>query len=158
MVRNSFSLWFLLLFTLSSWVAGAEEARFWSESEAPEGKNWRVFVPSSEKLKEQGTLVISTVSSPYQPSQASQLMGTLFSEIKNFKMMGQKQVPWERGTATLVSFQGDRGKSTLIGRALVLPSASETQVVLLVRHPKSSRKIVEEFNQLDQSSLNKLLR
>ena len=102
--------------------------------------------------------MITTLAVPYQVTDAPEVMGQLHTGIERFKMLGQKQVSWGDGVATLVSFQGRQKGRRILGRALLIPKEDKTtRLVLLVRHPGANATILKQFNKMTAESLENLL-
>ena len=102
--------------------------------------------------------MVTTLAVPYQVTDAPEVMGQLHTGIERFKMLGQKQVSWGDGVATLVSFQGRQKGRRILGRALLIPKEDKTtRLVLLVRHPGANATILKQFNKMTAESLENLL-
>lgn len=152
-------VWPLLFFFLfSAQTVWADSSEFWIKGEVPEGREWHMFSPRSEKLQKQAALMVTTLAVPYQVTDAPEVMGQLHTGIERFKMLGQKQVSWGDGVATLVSFQGRQKGRRILGRALLIPKEDKTtRLVLLVRHPGANATILKQFNKMTAESLENLL-
>lgn len=144
--RTGRSLLILFSFLVLVGSTKAEEA-FWVAREEPlKDNSWRVYVPSNESLSKQAVLIYAELPTGDTPVVPRQVLSQLYHHVKGLKVMGRKKVAWRDGEGTLVSFSGQVDKKEkVVGRAVVASTQNGTEVLLLVRHPRSDDRIVESY-------------
>ena len=136
-----------LLLLLMSISAFAEEA-FWVQREEPlSERTWTAYVPAKNELAKQAVLIHALLPGG-DPVVVRHVLSAMYSQVDSLKVLGRKPVPWRDGEGTLVSFSGKNGKNKIVGRAVIAPTESGTEVFLLVRHPRSDGRIEESFEKL----------
>jgi hypothetical protein len=136
----------VLLFGSPAFSQEKAGASFWMA--APEkGPNgiWTVYVPRATGLRQQGMLLSTVLGTPYEPSQSKEVLAQLYSDIEQFKMLGQKEIVFGDAVGSLLSFRGLSGQKSLLGRALLRPEGEGTAVLLLVRHPQADARLLKSF-------------
>lgn len=140
-----------LLFFLVSGSAFAEDA-FWVPRDEPlSERTWTAYVPAKSELTKQAVLIHAVLPGE-EPVVVRHVLSAMYSQVESLKVLGRKPVPWRDGQGTLVSFSGKNGKDKIVGRAVIAPIESGTEVFMLVRHPRSDGRIEESFEKLRLSA------
>lgn len=147
---------FLLVGTCGAEEIGSE-SDFWMECSQEFGRaNWRVFRPKSESLNGLGFLIKTELEHPFGDLKPSRVLGELYKEIGQLKVMGQKRTTFADKEAVVLSFRGQLDSQPLAGRALIFPSGTGSGVLLLLRHQKSDERLPAAFDRLHQQGLDSL--
>jgi hypothetical protein len=137
-----------LVLMLAGW--GAADEAFWVPRKEPlQEKSWVVFVPRKEELAKQAILIYAELPNE-KPVLVREILSQMYHQVKALKVLGRKPVPWRQGEGTLVSFSGQSGKKKIVGRAVIASTDRGTEVLLLVRHPRSDSRILENYEQVRQ--------
>lgn len=151
MLRFSF-LTLVLLLCAPVLAQGTAGESFWLSSKEKIGTNqWRVFTPRAKSLQGQAFLVHSTVSGQFDPERPREFLTVLHTELDNLSVLGQKEATWLGGQAYVVSFRAKSGDEWRVGRCLLAATPQGTEMLLLLRHPESSPKILEQFQALQEN-------
>ena len=141
---------FLAFFLLCAPVT-ADEA-FWVLREEPlKESSWTAYVPAKSELAKQAVLVHAVLPGE-DPVVVRHVLSEMYRQVESLKVLGRKSVPWRDGEGTLVSFSGKNGKNKIVGRAVIAPTESGTEVFMLVRHPRSDARIDKSFEEVRLSA------
>jgi len=136
----------LTLFCAPAVAKESEAAHFWvAASEDLQNSKWQVFVPEPTELRKRGMLFYGKLDKRYQPSQSREILGELYAEIEDFRVLGSKSVAWAQRPATLLSFSGRAGKQVLRGRAVLADSGLGTELLLLIGDRGSHTQLEKNF-------------
>lgn len=148
---------FLLL--LVCLVAQADEKPakphdFWKlESERAGAVTVATFSAKKAPAKGQGLLMCAQW--PKQEGEAAfeptEVVASLYSELKEFQLLGSKEVSWDGQSARLIAFKAVVGKRPVVGRSLLAQTPSGTEALLLVTNHDVQKDFSKEFERLQGS-------
>lgn len=151
MSRLAILLWVLCAFSSAPVVAQGKPAsdKFWTKSADNFGAaDWLVYRPKEEKLQKQGFMVYHMSPPQTEPPVVREILGELYGQVQDLRILGQKKVPWRDGEATLVSFSGESEDQTTVGRVIIYASADHTEILMLIRHPEADKSLVDNFERV----------
>lgn len=141
-----------LLLVLSSW---AKPVDFWKvESERSGETSIVTFSARKEPAKGQGLLMwghLPAATSSDKPALESKVvLAGLYKDLKEFHLLGRKEVTWGDRPAQLVAFRAVAEKRPVVARALLHQAEDGVQVLLLVSNPESQKEFSKEFDRLQK--------
>lgn len=152
-MAKSLQVLFLVgFFSLAVW---AKPSDFWKlESERQGETSVSTFSAKNDPAKGQGLLMWGSWSLPEaargEPIDPSLALAGLYKDLKQFHLLGRKDVAWGDRQARLVAFRATVDKRPVVARALVWQGPEEVQVLLLVSHPEAQKDFTAQFNRLQK--------
>lgn len=78
------------------------------------------------------------------------VLGSLYSDLKEFQLLGSKDVTWGAQPARLVAFKAVVGTRPVVGRALMAQPPSGTELLLLVANHGVQQQFAKEFERMQR--------
>ncbi len=146
------SLCIAFLLVLSSW---AKPVDFWKVESERSGENSLVtFSAKKEPAKGQGLLMWGHLpgasSADKPPLESTVVLAGLYKDLKEFHLLGRKEVSWGDRPAQLVAFRAIAEKRPVVARALLSQAEDGVQVLLLISNPESQKEFTKEFGRLQK--------
>lgn len=146
------SLLIVGLLCLTCW---AKPVDFWKvESERTGETSVTTFSAKKDPAKGQGVLLWGRwpANDPprEEPLDPSVVLAGLYKDLKDFHLLGRKEVSWGDRKAQLVAFRAVADKRPVVARALISEAAEGLQVLLLVANPEAQKDFTKEFDRLQK--------
>ena len=128
---------------------------FWKLESEKAGETTTVTTFGAKKAPAKGQGVLMCASTPGQagaqpaPFEPSVVLGALYSDLKDFTLLGSKDTVWGGQTGRLIAFKALVGKRPVVGRALLAQTADGgSEILLLVTNHDAQQDFKKEFERL----------
>lgn len=151
-MRTVSRFFLLCLLTVSVW---AKPVDFWKvESEKSGEASAITFSAKKEPAKGQGVLMWGhwpiTTAGEKSPLEPTAVLAGLYKDLKDFHLLGRKEVAWGDRTSQLVAFRATADKRPVVARALFNEGEDGIHVLVLVSNPESQKDFSKEFERLQK--------
>ncbi len=124
---------------------------FWKlESEKSTPLKVTTFAAKETPYKGQGILIWTMLAAADEnvsdELDARRVLGSLYKDLKEFKVLGKKSVEWGGLPAHLVAFKAKSDKNTIVGRLLMADTKEGIETLLMVNNPNAPKKFRTEFD------------
>ena len=143
----------LLLCLAAQAQTTAKPHDFWKlDSERTQGVTVSTFSAKKAPAKGQGLLMCAQWPKSHSPESSdlepTVILASLYGELKEFQLLGSKEIRWAGQPAQLVAFKATVNKRPVVGRSLLAQAPSGTEVLLLVTNNGVQKDFSKEFERL----------
>ncbi len=145
----------LLVVALLCLTCWAKPTDFWKvESERSGETSVTTFSAKKDPARGQGVLLWGSWPSAHPPGEEpldpSVVLAGLYKDLKEFHLLGRKDVDWGDRKAQLVAFRAVADKRPVVARALISEIPEGVQVLLLVTNQEAQKDFIKEFDRLQK--------
>jgi hypothetical protein len=145
----------LLLLALSAQAQNkAKPHDFWKlDSERAAEITTSTFSAKKAPAKGQGLLMCAVwpkAQAEVPAIQPTEVLASLYSDLKEFQLLGSKDVTWGDQPARLMAFKATVNKRPVVGRCLIAQVSTGTEAILLVTNHDMQAEFKKEFERLQK--------
>ncbi len=145
----------LLLCLAGQAEPAAKPHEFWKlDSERSGAATVSSFSARKPPHKGQGLLMCAVwPKDSRQPAELepTEVLAGLYSELKDFQLLGSKEALWGGQPARLIAFKAKVDKRHVVGRSLLAQTPEGTEILLLVTNHEMQSEFHKEFERMQKA-------